>query len=138
MNQFMNPYLNAFGMNGYGQASTVMPQPNPLASQMQFANQQVTRVNGRNGASQYQMGANSSALLLDESGTMVWLATTDGAGYKTVQAYDIAPHKDEPAPDYGDLESRVKTIEKRLEEIVNVNTKRTASTGKKQSEDGAD
>ena len=95
---------------------------------------QVVRVNGENGAKAFNLGANSSALLLDESGLLVWLVTTDGAGYKSVSAYDITPHQQTPAPDYGSLESRIQ----KLEEIVNGNPKRTSSTGKKQSEDSAD
>lgn len=115
MNQFINPYLNPYGMQ---QPSYQIPAGQPV---------QVTRVNGENGARSYQMGANSSALLLDESGTMVWLCTTDGAGYKTVSAYDISPHKVVPAPDYGTLENRIQ----RLEEIVNGNTANTSAARKK-------
>ena len=108
---YQNPFINPFG---YGQQ---MPQQyqQPV---MTAAAQQVVRVNGENGARAYQIGPNSSAILLDESGLMVWLITSDGAGYKTVQAYDITPHKTAPAPDYGGLEDRIK----RLEEIVNGNT----------------
>ena len=95
-------------------------------------------MNGENGAKAYSIGANSSALLLDESGLMVWLITTDGAGYKSVSAYDISPHQEAPKPDYGSLENRINTVEKRLEEIMNGNPKRTASVSKKQSDDGAD
>ena len=122
---FQNPYLNPYGF--------AAQQPMMQGTQMSFANQQqVTRVNGENGARTYQIGANSSALLLDESGTMVWLVTSDGAGYKTVSAYDIVPHKTEPAPDFGSLESRVK----RLEEMIN--DRNHAAAGKKQPDDDAD
>ena len=123
MNGYQNPFFNPYG---FMQQSPVQQQAMPVT--------QVVRVSGENGAKAYQMGANSSALLLDESGLLVWLAQTDGAGYKTVTPYDITPHQQTPAPDYGSLESRIK----KLEEIVNGNSKRTASTGKKQSEDSAD
>ena len=96
MMNFQNPYFNPY------QVPVVQPA-------------QVVRVNGENGAKAYNLGANSSALLLDESGLMVWLVTSDGAGYKTVSAYDITPHQATPAPDFGSLENRIK----RLEEIVN-------------------
>ena len=85
---------------------------------------QVIRVNGENGAKAFTIGANSSALLLDESGTMVWLVTSDGAGYKTVSAYDIIPHKATSVPDYSSLEERIK----RLEDTVNANTRNTPAT----------
>ena len=87
----------------------------PFAQTPVQQSQQVVRVNGRNGAQAYQIGPNSSALLLDESGTLVWLITTDGASYKTVMPYDITPHQDTPAPDFGALENRIK----KLEDFVN-------------------
>ena len=84
---------------------------------------QVVRVNGENGARAFTIGANSSALLLDESGLLVWLVTSDGAGYKTVTPYDITPHQAQPAPDFGRLENRIK----KLEEIVNATTDTTTT-----------
>ena len=114
---FQNPFLNPY-MNPYQAPAQNMIQPS-----------QVVKVNGENGARAYQIGANSSALLLDESGLMVWLVTSDGAGYKTVSAYDITPHQTAPAPDYGSLEGRIK----RLEEIVNATADSTAARRRDQS-----
>ena len=113
---FNNPY---FPNNPYQPAYNPMPQQPQVGPQMQ-----VVRVNGRNGAQAFQIGPNSSALLLDESGTMVWLVTTDGASYKTVAPYDIMPHQDTPAPDYSGLEDRIK----RLEDFVNEYTGDTPAT----------
>ena len=122
MNIYQNPYLNPFGF------------PQPMQPQAQPAPQQVVRVNGENGARTYQIGANSSAMLLDESGKMVWLVTSDGAGYKTVNAYDITPHQTVPAPDFGSLESRIK----RLEETVNgITADSSAAEQRKHVTDGA-
>ena len=108
------------------------PWMNPYGMQYQppgvtAAAQQVVRVSGENGARAYQIGPNGSAMLLDESGLMVWLVTSDGAGYKTVQAYDITPHKAEAAPDYGSLEERIR----RLEERIHGNTGNPAAAGEK-------
>jgi hypothetical protein len=80
---------------------------------------EVVRVNGRAGAESFSMGPNSSALLLDESGTLVWLATTDGAGYKTVAPYDIIPHQAPQAPDFSSLEARIKNLEDKLNDTGN-------------------
>ena len=92
--------------------------------------QEVVKVNGENGARAFQIGANSSALLLDESGLIVWLVTTDGAGYKSISPYDITPHKSAPAPDYNDLEQRIS----RLEGLIsNGNTRNTSTTRSKDS-----
>ena len=79
---------------------------NPSFSQMPYNNssqlqqnnylgkQEVVRVNGKNGAEAFQMLPNSSILLLDETAPIVWLKTTDGAGYPTITPYDISPHVD--------------------------------------------
>ena len=99
-----NPYLNPQFTPNY-----IPQQPLPVM--------QVVRVNGKNGADAYAMGPNSSALLLDESGTIVWAVTTDGAGYKTISPYDITPHKEAPAPDYNTLESRIARLEGILNEL---------------------
>ena len=107
-NAFQNPYMP--GYSPFTQNfNSVQPPAQPT---------QVVRVNGRNGAEAYNIGPNSSALLLDESGTLVWLCTTDGAGYKTVAPYDIAPHKDAPAPDYGSLETRIARLEGLIDEYT--------------------
>lgn len=95
----------------------------------QTARQEVVRVNGENGARAYSMGANSSALLLDESGIMIWLVTTDGAGYKTVSAYDIVPHQIEQVPDYSKLENRIA----KLEEFINGFTTDTSTAERNSS-----
>ena len=99
---FQNPYMNPYGFQ-----QPAFQQPS-----------QVIKVNGENGARAFAMGANSSALLLDESGLMVWLVVSDGAGYKTVTPYDITPHQAAPAQDYASLENRIK----RLEELMNDTT----------------
>lgn len=104
---YNNPYMPS------NQFSPTYQMPNVPAPQMQ-----VVRVHGRPGAEAYAIGPNSSALLLDESGTLVWLCTTDGAGYKTVSAYDIAPHQDAPAPDYSGLENRIKKLEAFVDEYT--------------------
>lgn len=125
MNGFQNPYYNPYGFMQQSQ-----PQVQPT---------QVVRVNGENGARAYQIGANSSALLLDESGLMIWLVTSDGAGYKSVSAYDITPHQATPAPDYGTLESRLQTVEKKIEEMITNGTSRNPSANRKvKSDDVAD
>ena len=105
-------------MYEYAQNPLYNPAINPyLGMQRPFQQQprqDVVKVNGENGARAFPMGANSSALLLDESGVIVWLVTTDGAGYKTVAPFDISPHEAAPAPDFADLETRIT----RLEEAV--------------------
>lgn len=127
------------------------PQPvNPYAFQMQQLQQQmqqqqaaaqnapqytIVRVSGRNGAEAFPMGANSGVLLLDETAPVVWMKTTDGAGYPTLKPYSIAPYEEAPAVDTHTLEERLS----RLEEYVYAkpNTSRSGR-GNKPQPDGAD
>lgn len=76
---------------------------------------EVIRVNGEAGARAYQMQSNSSVLLLDQSAPIVWLAQTDGAGYKTVTPYSITPYQPAPEVNVNALEARIK----RLEDVIN-------------------
>lgn len=114
-------------MYEYTQSPLYNPMINPYLTQQNQITQQprreVVKVNGENGARAFPMGANSSALLLDENGVIVWLVTTDGAGYKTVAPFDITPHQAAPAPDFGSLEARIS----RLEERVNAATSNSSN-----------
>ena len=103
-----------YNNNPYNNINTYNPYYN---NYLNYNNQrqQVIRVNGQNGAKAYQLNPNSSILLLDETAPIIWLKTTDGAGYATVTAYDIAPHQNEIPVDTKSLEARVT----RLEQIMN-------------------
>ena len=91
---------------------------------------EIIHVNGQNGAQAFQMMPNSQALLLDDTAPIVWLAQTDGAGYKTVTPYTIAPYQPEPEIDLRDIDTRLRRIE---EVMNNENTKSNAPSAKKQS-----
>ena len=79
--------------------------------QQQLPQQQVTRVSGQNGAQAYALPPNSSALLLDDTAPIVWLKTTDGAGYPTLTPYDIVPHQIPTPVAASSLEARIKKLE---------------------------
>ena len=102
---YNNPYMN--NSNLYGQQNSY------TYSQQQQMPQRysITRVNGENGAKSIQMMPNSEALLLDTTQPIVWLAQTDGAGYLTVTAFDIAQHVDLPPVDVRSLEQRLAKLE---------------------------
>ena len=85
--------------------------------------QQVIKVHGKNGADMYRMSPNSSVLLLDELEPLVYLAQTDGAGYKTITAYDIQLHQELPPVDTHSLEQRISRLEEILNESNFTNTK---------------
>ena len=91
-------------------------QQNPMGKQ------EVVKVTGRPGAEAFQMGPDSSALLLDTSAPIVWLVQTDGAGYKSLLPYDIKPHEEKPIEDkYKSLEDRIA----KLEDTINAKSNTT-------------
>lgn len=123
---YQNPYAfmgSQMAMNPY-QGMQVQQQ----------TQQQVTKVNGEGGANAYSMGPNSSAILLDSSGTMIWAVTTDGAGYKTVVPYDIVPHKSQARTEYENLETRIKRLEEMIHDRHSEADQR--SSHKRESNDG--
>lgn len=89
---------------GYGNYYNQQPQ-------QQAPRYEVIHVNGQNGAQALQMAPNSNAIVMDDTAPMIWLCQTDGAGYKTVQAFDISPHKETPAVDVRSLEERIARLE---------------------------
>ena len=94
--------------------------------------QEVTKVNGRNGAEAYQLPPNSSVLLLDTSAPVVWLKTTDGASYPTITGYNISPiveKSNQPAASaqLKQLEERVANIERMLKKNEQSNDESTKS-----------
>ena len=97
----MNYYQNPYQQNPYQQYTS------PVLQQKY----EVIRVNGRNGAETFQMAPNSSTLLLDETAPIVWLAMTDGAGYKTLTPYSITPYQPEPEIDTKMLLARIEKLE---------------------------
>lgn len=109
MFNYQNPYLS--------QLMQPLPQPlAPLSQVTQVQSQQnAPDVSGRAGAEAYPMGPNSTALLLDNTAPILWVVKTDSGGYKTLSAFDIAPHDEKKQEDViKSLEDRIKKIEERL------------------------
>ena len=99
--------------------------------QPQMQQTKVVEVTGRAGAEAYQLAADSSTLLLDNTAPIVWLVKTDGAGYKSLKAYDIKEHEEEkPVDHYKDLEERIR----KLEETINAKQSNTSNVKQRKSE----
>lgn len=111
---------NTFG--GY----PTMPMNNYQQRLATFESTSVVRVNGWNGANSYALAPNSSILLLDETAPIVYLKTTDGAGYGTVTPYDIIAHKDPEKINVEDriiaLETKISSLEAKLNEQPDIAT----------------
>lgn len=106
---------------GYGQPMMQQMQmrQNDWQQRMQTRNApryEVIQVNGENGARAFAMAPNSSALLMDATAPIVWLCTTDGAGYLTASPFSIAPYQPEKHVDVKTLEERIERLEAKLSE----------------------
>ena len=76
-----NPYQPS-----YGQSAAYMAQPvNGLVS-----------VTGIDGAKAYQLPPNSSMPLFDANDDILYLKTTDGAGFPTIRTFSFAPVEEHP------------------------------------------
>lgn len=95
---------------------------------MQPQKTEIIRVNGKNGGEMYAMAPNSEALLLDTSAPIVWLAQTDGAGYKTLTPYAITPYQPEPEIDIRTLNDRITKLEEILNDKSNITTVKKAKS----------
>lgn len=103
MNNYQNPYMS----NPYMPRNMYAPAPT----------YEIIRVNGKPGVDAFQMGPNSSVLLLDETANLVWLAQTDGAGYKTATPFVLSPYQEKPPVDVNSLVDRIASLEAELKEI---------------------
>ena len=87
----------------------------------QMQKYEVVHVKGQDGANTLvnQMAPNSGVIAMDDTAALVWLCQVDGAGYKTVQAFDISPHQDAPAVDVRSLEERIARLEAAINDKPN-------------------
>lgn len=95
---FNNPYM-----------TNMFPYPSNSPSSVE-----IPHVNGIESARNYPLPTNSSALVLDNNAPIVYMITTDSAGFKTIKPYAISEYKPEPEVDVRSLLNRVDAIERRL------------------------
>lgn len=85
---------------------------------MPLPQEKITMVNGFNGANAIRLGVDSSKLVLDNSGDILWCITTDGAGYKTVKPYKLTPIDVPQTPEYKAFDDRLSRIEEQLGGLI--------------------
>lgn len=91
---FQNPY------------ASLMPQKNqyynPQMNNQQFLpqiqTQNLIRVNGIEGAKAYQMSANSIVSLFDANEDIMYIKSTDGAGFPSIRTFSFTEVKEENKP----------------------------------------
>ena len=114
----MNPYsnYNMMGLNGFNNYNQFQPQLN----QPQMTAQNLIRVNGIDGAKAYQMPANSTVALFDNNEDIMYIKTTDGAGFPAIRtfAFNEVVANTNPIQDTADYVTRDE-FNKLKEELLN-------------------
>lgn len=114
-----NPYYNPMVTN------PVIPNYQPVTAPA--PSRHIDCVNGKESAYAFQLGPNSSVILVDNLAPKIWIVTTDASGYKAVKGYKII-EDDEPQPQpiiaevqeseeskwKQSFENRIKELEERL------------------------
>ena len=102
--------------NNFGQSQDLIQ--NQILQSLNSQPQQqrhVTKVNGKAGADSFNLPPNSDDILLDMNDPIIYFVQSDGAGYKTVTAYDISLHKEVNKEDqYKSLEERITKLEEAM------------------------
>lgn len=98
-----NQMNNAFGTNNnFGYARNLLQH------------YEIIRVHGEEGAKSFRMAPNSSTILADDSGALIWVVQTDGAGYLTATPYDVIPHQVKDPIRIEDLAERLAQLEDKI------------------------
>jgi hypothetical protein len=84
----------------YNQFSGMYPQQmnNPYINQPAVQSTNLTRVTGIDGAKAYQMPANSTVALFDNNEDLMYIKTTDGAGFPTIRCFEFKERVDTVKP----------------------------------------
>lgn len=103
----MNNLANPMGIN--------MQNNIPVNSSLML-----TRVTGLEGAKAYQMPANSTVALFDNNEDLMYIKTTDGAGFPTIRTFSFSEvvANNNPVPDNVDYVTRDE-FNKLKEELLN-------------------
>ena len=89
----MSNIYNPYSFQTLGLQQPMPPQPFPLS---QNSPQQLVKVSGLEGAKAYQMPPNSAAALFHESEDILYVKTTDGAGFPTIRTFRFEPFEVTP------------------------------------------
>lgn len=127
-------YDNPYNSNPYSYTGNNFQNPFQQFPVSHLTRQEIIKVSGEGGARAYNMAPNSSALLLDETGSLVWLKTTDGAGFPTVTPYSISPYQPEPVVSDNNYKELLERVQKLEERLMTNESHTTASNGKQKSQ----
>ena len=85
-------------------------------------------IHGENAAWQFPIGPNSDIWLPDADQDLIWWIRTDANGNKTVEPFDVTPHKKPEPVDMNDILARLGAVEEWINGKQNKsNAKRSAT-----------
>lgn len=86
-------------------------------------------IHGQNAAWQFPMGANSEIYLPDADQDIIWWIRTDMNGNRSVQPFDVTPHKEPEPVDIDSIMARLGAVEEWINAKSNKsNAKRSVAT----------
>ena len=91
---FQNPYASLMPQ----QNQYYSPQMNNQQIYPQIQTQNLIRVNGIEGAKAYQMSANSIVSLFDANEDIMYIKSTDGAGFPSIRTFSFTEVKEQNKP----------------------------------------
>ena len=93
-----------------GQAS-FNPYQNMWGQQQRLPVYHAEPIHGENAAWQFPMGPNSDIWLPDADNDLIWWIRTDANGNKTVEPFDVLPHKKPEPVNMDDILTRLSAVE---------------------------
>ena len=107
MNNIYQPYANLMG--GY-------QMPGIQGMQAAPAYEEIKRVNGPEGARNYRMAPNASALLMDNTENRIFMVAADASGLTNITPLRVEIETPEKPVDIREIERRLSRIEERMNE----------------------
>lgn len=109
----------SYGQNSYMPQLPTYQYQTQMQPTVQPQVQELIRVTGIEGAKAYQMPANSVVPLFDANNDIMYIKSTDGAGFPSIRAFRFSPMEDEaleppteyvPRPEFDELVRQVKEL----------------------------
>lgn len=118
--------MNTWNQNNIQQMG--MPQQyNPYMQRLPVYS--AAPIHGENAAWQFPMGPNSEIYLPDADEDIIWWIRTDTTGNRSVQPFDVSPHKKPEPVDMNNILERLGAVEEWINGKSNKsNAKRSATT----------
>jgi hypothetical protein len=124
--------FNNYFPNNNPYVSTYQNPMGNIPNQYHTQSQSLIRVTGIDGARAYQMPPNSVVPLFDSDNDIMYIKSTDGAGFPTIKAFAFTPYEPTQSTPISDYVTRAEFEE--LKGMIE-NGKQSVSKSSKKSED---